>query len=143
MVVFLMLLFRVGLRYIFRIGVIWLNPLISIIFLWVAILSISVMLKRKGHIAVDYFKDLIPSKRIKHVIYLIIYSVSIFAFLVLAISSINIIPVHAQRDLVGSHFSRANYSFAILYLAVSCLITSIYFFFCELKEFKKSFGYKG
>lgn len=135
-IVMILLTIRVVQRYIFRSIPLWLPTVSSALFYWVVILSICYTFKKRGHIAITFFTDHFPEK-IKNLINLSVYILCSFTFLALFSSAINIIPTHSQNILIGIKLTRATYSIGIAYLAFSCLISSVYFIYLEIKNIKK------
>ena len=133
LLVFVLLSVRILARYVFHMSMLWLSPLISIIFLWCAVLSISYVLKKRGHMAIFVVRDLFPKKMVLF-INLIIYFLMVCTFLVLLVSTINIFPVHRQRMIFGLGVPVTYFTTTVLYLAFSGVITCTQFCFLELKK---------
>ena len=131
--VFLLFMINVFSRYFFRISRVWSYPLISVLFLWCAVLSISYVLKKRGHISVVVLVDLFP-KKMQLFSRLIVYFIMVCTFLILLVSTINIFPVHRARVIFGLDIPVTYYTATVLYLALSGVITSAHFFFLEFKK---------
>lgn len=135
-VVVLLIAYSILLRYVFRIPAIWISATITLIFIWTSMLSISYVYKKRGHISITYFVDtFISNKKIKTFIDILIYLVIIFNFILAIIGTINIIPLHAERFIIGLRISRVYLSAPILISIISMLITTVYFLLLDLKNY--------
>jgi TRAP-type C4-dicarboxylate transport system permease small subunit len=135
-VVVLLIAYSILLRYVFRTPAIWISATITLIFIWTSMLSISYVYKKRGHISITYFIDtFISSKKIKTFIDILIYLVIILIFILAIIGTINIIPLHAERFIIGLRISRVYLSAPILISIISMLITTVYFLLLELKNY--------
>jgi TRAP-type C4-dicarboxylate transport system permease small subunit len=111
----------------------WIVPLTMLTFMWVVVLTISIVFKKRGHIAITVVKDLLPDK-LCLLNNIIVLSVSIFTLTLLLFSAIQVFPVHSRAEIIGLGISRVYYSSAILYLALSSLLTTFHFIFLDFKK---------
>jgi len=138
-----LLIISVALRYVFHIPAIWISPVINLLFIWMSLISIAYVYKKRGHIAITFVIEHFPEK-LRVFIDIVIYIIIAFSFTLLLIETIKILPIHAQRLIIGLRISRIYYSSAIIVSGVSILITTIYFIIREITNLaKRNFQEKG
>jgi TRAP-type C4-dicarboxylate transport system permease small subunit len=71
-------------------------------------------------------------KKIKKIVNILIYLIIIVNLIFVILGTIQVIPLHAGRNIIGLGISRVYLSAAILTSIVSMLITTIYFLICEI-----------
>lgn len=129
----------VALRYVFHKPAMWISSTTTLLFIWASMISISYVYRKRGHIAITFVVEHFPEK-LRVLIDIIVYIIIVSSLILLFIGTIKILPIHAQRFIVGLRISRIYFSFAILVSGMSMLITTIYFIFLEIKNLvKKSF----
>ncbi|MDD4289431.1 MAG: TRAP transporter small permease subunit [Candidatus Caldatribacteriota bacterium] len=130
----LLIIYSVLLRYVFHKPAIWISATITLIFIWTSMLSISYVYKKRGHISITFFIDKVLSfdKKIKKIVNILIYLIIIVNLIFVILGTIQVIPLHAGRNIIGLGISRVYLSAAILTSIVSMLITTIYFLICEI-----------
>ncbi|MDD3641057.1 MAG: TRAP transporter small permease subunit [Atribacterota bacterium] len=130
----LLIIYSVLLRYVFHKPAIWISATITLIFIWTSMLSISYVYKKRGHISITFFIDRVLSfdKKIKKIVNILIYLIIIVNLIFVILGTIQVIPLHAGRNIIGLGISRVYLSAAILTSIVSMLITTIYFLICEI-----------
>lgn len=130
----LLIIYSVLLRYFFHKPAIWISATITLIFIWTSMLSISYVYKKRGHISITFFIDKVLSfdKKIKKIVNILIYLIIIVNLIFVILGTIQVIPLHAGRNIIGLGISRVYLSAAILTSIVSMLITTIYFLICEI-----------
>jgi len=133
-VMVLLIIYSVLLRYVFHKPAIWISATITLIFIWTSMLSISYVYKKRGHISITFFIDRVLSfdKKIKKIVNILIYLIIIVNLIFVILGTIQVIPLHAGRNIIGLGISRVYLSAAILTSIVSMLITTIYFLICEI-----------
>jgi len=133
-VMVLLIIYSVLLRYVFHKPAIWISATITLIFIWTSMLSISYVYKKRGHISITFFIDKVLSfdKKIKKIVNILIYLIIIVNLIFVILGTIQVIPLHAGRNIIGLGISRVYLSAAILTSIVSMLITTIYFLICEI-----------
>ncbi len=130
-----LIIYSVLLRYVFHKPAIWISATITLVFIWTSMLSVSYVYKKRGHISITFFIDKIlstSSAKIKKIVNLSIYLIIIINLILAIIGTIQIIPLHAGRNIIGLGISRVYLSSAIFVSLCSMLITSFYFFMLEL-----------
>jgi TRAP-type C4-dicarboxylate transport system permease small subunit len=134
-VMVLLIIYSVLLRYIFHKPAIWISATITLIFIWTSMLSISYVYKNRGHISITFFIDSILSgsnEKIKKIVNIVIYLIIIINLIFVIIGTIQVIPLHAGRNIIGLGISRVYLSVAILVSIMSMLITTINFLMIEI-----------
>lgn len=137
-----LLIASVALRYVFHKPAMWISPTITLLFIWASMISIGYVYKKRGHIAITFVVEYFPEK-LRVLIDIIVYIIIVSSLILLFIGTIKILPIHAQRFIIGLKISRIYFSFAVLVGGVSILITTIYFIFLEIKNLaKRNFRWK-
>ncbi len=133
-VLVLLITASVLLRYVFHIPAMWISSTITLIFIWISMLSVSYVYKKMGHISITYFVDMFSDKKIRVIINLFIYLVIFVSLLLVMLGTIKIIPIHSGRFIIGLGISRVYLSTAILIATISMLITTLHFIFLQVKK---------
>lgn len=126
----------VALRYVFHKPAMWISPTITLLFIWASMISIGYVYKKRGHIAITFVVERFPEK-LRVLIDIIVHIIIVYSLILLFIGTTKILPIHAQRFIIGLNISRIYFSFAVLVGVVSILITTIYFIFLEIKNLAK------
>jgi len=131
-----LLIASVALRYVFHTPAMWISPTITLLFIWASMISIGYVYKKRGHIAITFVVEHFPMK-LRILIDIVVYIIIVSSLILLFIGTIKILPIHAQRFIIGLKISRIYFSSAVLVGGVSILITTIYFIFLEIKNLAK------
>lgn len=126
----------VALRYVFHKPAMWISPTTTLLFIWASMISIGYVYKKRGHIAITFVVERFPEK-LRVLIDIIVHIIIVYSLILLFIGTTKILPIHAQRFIIGLNISRIYFSFAVLVGVVSILITTIYFIFLEIKNLAK------
>ena len=128
-----LLIASIALRYVFHKPAIWISPLITLLFIWASMISIGYVYKKRGHIAITFVVEHFP-ENLRVLIDIVVYIIIVSSLILVFIGTIKILPVHAQRFIIGLRISRIYFSSAILVGVISMLITTIHFILMEAKK---------
>lgn len=124
-------------RYVFNSPIIWANEVSLGLFVWFVFIGTSSVMKRSGHISIDYFVRKLPkplASFVQVVNYLIVYILLIFAFIILG-SQLTV-----NSSLKVTSVLHISYVYIYIVIPISGILCLLALTINLLKELKRKRG---